>query len=270
MLEELRTLKNTVVFELINVKNDCYYIDFSLSAVLEVDQLLEELREGQCKFKKLQKDWNKYGPAAFKLNIITHISDEEAKVQYPQEDELIKVLYSKTLSAIASRKAAGKTIYNENAAADYDKMVRKYFAYNRSGERVIKPYKQKVILDEATQWAIMMTNDKEFPPHSHEEIELIYVIDHSIDISVNAAHYSLKPRDILFVSSRAVHSFKTPGELCNRCVLIFKIPAVGDAFELLNGRMPEQPFIPFESDSNDACSCATKIPAPDPTPYRNI
>lgn len=247
MLDGLRTDKHVAVFELVNQMTNCYYIDFSLNAVLEVDKILEELREGQCANKKLQKDWNRYGHTAFKLNIIEDFSEFQFEEHYSEEDELIKVLYDKMLGTMAKRKRSGLALYNDHTPIDYEKLVRKYFAYTAEGKRVIKPYKQKVILDEATQWAIYITNEKDFPPHSHEEIELIYVIDNEIDITINNSKYHLRPRDILFVSSKDIHSFTTAGEMCNRAVLVFKAPLIGEVFEFFTHQRPDNPFIAYEA-----------------------
>ncbi len=250
MLEALRTDKYVVIFELIHEALGCYYIDFSLNATLEIDKIVEELRAGQYANKKLQKDWAKYGYQAFRLNIVRHFSEEQIKESYPQEDMLIKMLYDSTLGHIEKRKQVGCKLYNETIPLNYESMVRKYFTYTREGKRIIKPYKQKVILDEDTQWAIMMTDYMEFPPHSHDEIELIYVIDHAVDITVNNKKYGLKPRDILFISSKDIHSFSTPGASCNRLVIIFKIPEIGNAFEFLNTKRPKEPLIVYPGEGD--------------------
>lgn len=246
VLEMFRTDKHIAIFELVNPITKYCYIDFSLNATLEIDKMIQDLRQGSCTYKRLQEDWNKYNYQSFVGRIIKCYDDEKIDNEYPSDDKLIKMLYDKTLEYKAHKKQLGYKLYNENDHLDYDKMTRKYFSYTRDGRRVIKPYKQKVIFDEGTQWAVLMTKDKDFPPHSHEEIELIYVIDSTIDITINNQIYNLKPRDILFVSSQDIHSFNTPDGECNRLVLLFKIPDIGDTLELFTRKMPQIPLISYD------------------------
>lgn len=251
MLDRLRTDKHIAVFELINLVTRYCYIDFSLNATLEIDKMIEDLRQGSCSCKKLQEDWNKYTYQSFEVHIIQCYDDEKTREEYPSEDKLVKMLYEKTVEYKDQKKKSGYNLYNEKDPLDYEKMIRKYFSYTRDGKRVMKPYKQKVIFDEGTQWAVLMTKDKDFPPHSHEEIELIYVIDSVIDITINNQSYHLKPRDILFVSSKDIHSFNTPGQLCKRLVLLFKIPDIGDTLAFFTQKRPHNPLIAYNEGSEE-------------------
>lgn len=54
---------------------------------------------------------------------------------------------------------------------------------------------------------IMGKDSFSFPPHWHEEIELIYVLSGSLNVFIRNHKYTLKSKDILLVGTKDVHSY---------------------------------------------------------------
>ncbi|NLW48561.1 MAG: AraC family transcriptional regulator [Firmicutes bacterium] len=113
----------------------------------------------------------------------------------------------------------------------------------------MEAWHQRNLTYEDYPFNIFVTDIPEFPPHWHEELEIIYVLEEELVIGLNNEIYTLKPRDILLINSSEVHFFVTPPKKSNRIILQFE-PRLFGPFSAM---MREHKFItPHLSSSNES------------------
>lgn len=86
----------------------------------------------------------------------------------------------------------------------------------------MEAWHQRNLTDEDYPFNLFVTDIPEFPPHWHEELEIIYVLEEELVIGLNNEIYTLKPRDILLINSSEVHFFVTPPKKSKRIILQFE------------------------------------------------
>ena len=109
---------------------------------------------------------------------------------------------------------------------------------------------QKTLLDSDLQLSIFIAEENAFPPHWHEAVEVVYVLDGNIEIGVNNQKYSLQNGDIFLINSGDIHYFPTNSRQVQRIILHFEMPVL-EAFaeEIKNKRFNKVLF--KESDFLD-------------------
>lgn len=78
---------------------------------------------------------------------------------------------------------------------------------------------QKNLLEPDFPFTLGLVNSLEFPPHWHEEIEIVYMLEGSMQVGLNNGIYQLEPRDIFLIGRGNVHHF-TPYTEPNQSVII--------------------------------------------------
>lgn len=86
----------------------------------------------------------------------------------------------------------------------------------------MEAWHQRNLTYEDYPFNLFVTDIPEFPPHWHEELEIIYVLEEELVIGLNNEIYTLKPRDILLINSSEVHFFITPPKKSKRIILQFE------------------------------------------------
>lgn len=86
----------------------------------------------------------------------------------------------------------------------------------------MEAWHQRNLTYEDYPFNLFVTDIPEFPPHWHEELEIIYVLEEELVIGLNNEIYTLKPRDILLINSSEVHFFVTPPKKSKRIILQFE------------------------------------------------
>lgn len=87
----------------------------------------------------------------------------------------------------------------------------------------MEAWHQKNLLRTDSPFNIFLTDIAEFPPHWHEEFEIVYVLDEKLDIGLNNEVYTLEPRDMLLIGIGDVHYFLTRQVRSQRVILQFKL-----------------------------------------------
>lgn len=82
---------------------------------------------------------------------------------------------------------------------------------------------QKTILDSDIQLNIFVAEDKEFPPHWHEAVEVVYVLDGNLKIGVNNEVYTLEAHDIFVINGGDIHYFLPNSVSVRRIILHFQL-----------------------------------------------
>ncbi|MEZ0536541.1 helix-turn-helix domain-containing protein [Caldicellulosiruptoraceae bacterium PP1] len=75
------------------------------------------------------------------------------------------------------------------------------------------------ILEKDFPFRLFFTESIEFPPHWHEAIEVVYVIEGNIDVGVNNELFKLDSKDILIIGMGDVHYYKS-NKYWNKIVVI--------------------------------------------------
>lgn len=111
----------------------------------------------------------------------------------------------------------------------------------------MEAWHQKNLTDEQFPFNLFITDILEFPPHWHEEIEIIYVLEEELVIGLNSEIFHLKPRDIFLINSGEVHFFDTPPKKSQRIILQFELSLFQSLANTLRERKPVSPLIAFDS-----------------------
>lgn len=90
----------------------------------------------------------------------------------------------------------------------------------------MKVQHQKTLLDTDFPMNIFFTDVTEFPPHWHEVVEVVYVLDGSLKIGVNSEIYTMNSRDILLISGGDVHHFVPQPKQVMRLILHFEMSLI--------------------------------------------
>ena len=85
----------------------------------------------------------------------------------------------------------------------------------------------------------------DFLPHLHAQLELLYVEDGEIEITINGCTRLMKSGDLSVAFPNSVHSYHTPAEQTSmHCILaIINLPLAGDFINTLLKFHPKDPFI---------------------------
>ncbi len=109
----------------------------------------------------------------------------------------------------------------------------------------MEPWHQRNLTDDQFPFNLFITDILEFPPHWHEEIEIIYVLEEELVIGLNSEIYHLKPRDIFLINSGEVHFFVTPPKKSHRIILQFELSLFQSLANFMRARKPVSPLIAF-------------------------
>ena len=92
---------------------------------------------------------------------------------------------------------------------------------------------------------IFEQNNLDFLPHLHAQLELLYVEEGEIEITINGCTQLLKGGDLSVSFPNSVHSYRTPpNQTSMHCILvILNLTVVGDFINTLLKFHPKKPFI---------------------------
>jgi len=86
---------------------------------------------------------------------------------------------------------------------------------------------QKYIFEEHFPFNVYITDDPEFPPHWHEDYEIVYNLDKPFEMGINDEIVLLKTGDIVVVSSNDIHYFLSQPKPRNRIIVQFNGDLLG-------------------------------------------
>jgi len=96
---------------------------------------------------------------------------------------------------------------------------------------------------------IFFTDVTEFPPHWHEVVELVYVLDGGLKVGVNNEVYTMDPGDILLITGGDVHYFVPVPRQINRLIVHFDM----SYFEAVCPEAKNKRFSRILMKRNNAC-----------------
>lgn len=94
----------------------------------------------------------------------------------------------------------------------------------------------------AAYFSLFPTKNLSFVPHIHIDYEVIYVLEGTVEVTIDTQTYILYPSDVCFIYSHQVHSFHTP-EYSNTLLLIINPQLVSSIFKHATGLVPTHPVI---------------------------
>lgn len=94
----------------------------------------------------------------------------------------------------------------------------------------MKAQHQKTMLSADFPLNVFFTDVTEFPPHWHEVVEVVYVLDGSLRVGVNSEIYTMNPKDILLITGGDVHYFVPEPKRVNRLILHIDMAFFESAF----------------------------------------
>jgi hypothetical protein len=104
---------------------------------------------------------------------------------------------------------------------------------------------------------LIETDVAEFPPHWHEQIEIVYVVTETLKMGLSNELFTLNPRDILLVGPGDVHSFIPQPEKSKRIIIQFKLSILESYSPLLIDKQFGAPLLRCDSKARDGLeACA--------------
>jgi AraC-like DNA-binding protein len=104
----------------------------------------------------------------------------------------------------------------------------------------MQAWHQKNILDPEYPFLLIISDDLEFPPHWHDEMELVYVLEGRLQVGLAKQIHTLAPQDILIIGRGEVHYFiNSPQEKSRVAILQFGLML----FEALTPAMGSRRFL---------------------------
>lgn len=110
---------------------------------------------------------------------------------------------------------------------------------------------ERKMLDEKFPFKFYITDVTEFPPHWHEEIEIVYLLEETLQVGINNEVYTMEPRDILIIGMGDIHYYLNNSNQCRRIILMFN-PAIFEAFaEELTEKKLALPLIKYPEPKSE-------------------
>lgn len=113
----------------------------------------------------------------------------------------------------------------------------------------MKAWHQRNLLDQSFPFDLFISENTQFPPHWHAEMEIVYLLEGSVHISLESENYILRPRDILLISGGIVHSFISQSQGCRMIIVQFGNVFFDTYAAVLSDRRIIQPQL--SKNSND-------------------
>lgn len=120
----------------------------------------------------------------------------------------------------------------------------------------MEAWHQKNIPDSDFPFNLIETDVAEFPPHWHEQVEIVYVISETLKMGLNNEILTLYPRDILLIGLGDVHSFIQQPKKSRRIIIQFKLPILESYSSVLIDKQFVTPLLRGESMSGDESGAA--------------
>lgn len=100
---------------------------------------------------------------------------------------------------------------------------------------------QKDILPKDFPFDLFVTDINGYPPHWHEAMEMVYLLDGSLEMAVNDRLYHLSEGDLLILHPGDVHHFLTQSRGGKRLIVQFEASLLGALEELISHHRFESP-----------------------------
>lgn len=104
------------------------------------------------------------------------------------------------------------------------------------------PFYEKNRSGDSNFFSITISENMSFPPHLHSYVEIVYVIEGTISVSLNDITKNLQKGDIGVSFPNDTHSYNTASS-SKIMLLIFSPEIIGSYFSRRMGRTLEDPFI---------------------------
>lgn len=104
---------------------------------------------------------------------------------------------------------------------------------------------QKNLLESDFPFSLGVNNNLEFPPHWHDEIELVYMINGNMQVGFNNEVYLLGPRDILMIGRGNVHHFISQSQPNQSVIIQFGLSFFDSFSSVMHGGQFVKPLLKF-------------------------
>lgn len=108
---------------------------------------------------------------------------------------------------------------------------------------IMRAYYQKNLLDTSSEFNLFITDIVEYPPHWHEEIEIVYALEAGLKVGINQNTYVLDKGDIIIVGPGDVHYFINNTIAMKRIIIQIKLSALQEYSQLIMNKRLVNPLI---------------------------
>ena len=106
-----------------------------------------------------------------------------------------------------------------------------------------------------------------FPPHVHDGIEIVYVYEGELNMSVNSVRYCLKPGDILCSFPMVIHSYEGATVENGAMCVGFRPDLIAEFRNLFLTMYPENPLIHITDEDSELKGVISRMLANAQQPY---
>lgn len=106
---------------------------------------------------------------------------------------------------------------------------------------------QNDIMDNSSSFRFFSTDMVEFPPHTHEYVEIIYNTSSPFKVKLRDKVYELEFKDMLIVGPKEIHSFIRQENHQNRLILQFRSNLLGKYSNYSETKKLQNPLIKMNS-----------------------
>lgn len=111
---------------------------------------------------------------------------------------------------------------------------------------------------EEPQFRISLADKLSFVPHMHTQIEMIYVLEGNIEVTIDSRCEKVSKGELVLVAPYRIHSFKS--DEANQCmVAIFEAQMLPEVEQALKNRMPKNPFFKYKEVQEELEACIEGI-----------
>lgn len=107
----------------------------------------------------------------------------------------------------------------------------------------MQAWHQQNLLEPSFPFDLFYSENTQFPPHWHGEMELVYVTEGRVKIGLNSEVYTLEPRDILIIGSGEVHHFPPQTQPTKMVFIQFGLSFFDSYSTVLNDRRLTHPLL---------------------------
>jgi AraC-like DNA-binding protein len=112
----------------------------------------------------------------------------------------------------------------------------------------MEAWHQRNQMDPDLPLQIIITDISEFPPHWHEEIEIIYALENDLMIGLNNEVFTLQPRDIFIIGQGEVHFFPTSPQASLRLIIQFELLCFESLATVMRNHRIMTPFLSAQTN----------------------
>ncbi|HZJ83524.1 MAG TPA: AraC family transcriptional regulator [Clostridia bacterium] len=124
-------------------------------------------------------------------------------------------------------------------------------------ELYMRAMHQKNFLEPDFPFSLAVSNNLEFPPHWHEEVEIVYMVEGDMQIGLNNETFQLQERDIFLIGRGNVHHFTPPIKPNKSIIIQLGLPFFRSLSIIMENNQFLRPLLEFSRVEDSSLQAST-------------